>query len=354
MKSGRILERARRSVHDISCTSVKSIVVSEEQVTAHKVMQNLVVSASDVKITERLLGRGSYGKVFEVEYDGKLCAAKEVHPWMSDFASQEERTKLKEEFLHDCQVWSVLCHPNLVQFLGMYYPSGDESKLPVMVMEKMQETLTQLVMKHKNIPLLVKLSILHDVSLGLSYLHSQSPPIVHHDLSSNKVLLSSLLVAKITDYGLAKATMINASKTMEKSLRATAFLPTEALNENAKLGPPVDVFCFAGIILHITSRRWPTPLASTIDPNEVGLSEVRRRQQFLDLITGDEVELKSLAISCLASDSDKRPSAPKISEEIKKMKEVCSKKTTHNGKDTASWLAEIKEASLPAAALNMC
>ena len=316
--------------------------------------RNITIPTSDVKQTDKLLGRGSYGKVFEIEYDGKLCAAKEVHPWMSDFASKEERAKLKEEFLSDCLVWSALCHPNLVQFLGIYYPLSDESGLPVMVMEKMQETLTLLIVKHNNIPLLVKLSILHDVSEGLSYLHSRNPPIVHRDLSSNKIMLTSSLEAKVTDYGLAKATMIDISKTMTKSLRATAFLPPEALRDNAiKLGPPVDIFCFAGIILHITSRQWPTPTADTIDPNEEGLSEVGRRQQYLDLMTGDEVDIKPLAISCLSNNSEKRLSATEISEEIKKMKEACSKKITHDGKDPISWLTEIKEASREATDLQL-
>ena len=173
------------------------MMASKEQEGASETIQSITIPTSNVKPTDKLLGQGSYGKVFEVEYDGKLCAAKEVHPWMSDFASKEERAKLKEEFLRDCLVWGALCHPNLVQFKGICYPSSDTGKsgLPLMVMEKMQETLTLLVAKHDNIPFLVKLSILHDVSQGLSYLHSHNPPIVHRDLSSNKILLTSRLEA---------------------------------------------------------------------------------------------------------------------------------------------------------------
>ena len=74
-----------------------------------------------------------------------------------------------------------------------------------MVMEKMQESVTSLVDKHDNIPLLVKLSILHDVSLGLRYLHGHNPPIVHRDLSPNNILVNRHLEAKITDLGVAKA-----------------------------------------------------------------------------------------------------------------------------------------------------
>ena len=145
--------------------------------------------------------------------------------------------------------------------------------------------------------------------------------------------------------------MIEVSKTMIKSLRATAFLPPEALRDDAiKLGPPVDVFCFAGIILHITSRQWPTPLADTIDPDEKELSEVGRRQEYLDLIIGDEVELKPLTISCLSNDSEKRPSTATICEDIRKMKETWSKKTDKN---PISWLAEVREAPTEATDLQL-
>ncbi|XP_065917610.1 uncharacterized protein [Dysidea avara] len=313
-------------------------------------IHHLKIPTSDVKPTDNVLGYGSYGKVFEVEYNGKLCAGKEVHPYMIEHANKEERAKVKGIFLRDCEVWSALRHPNLVQFLGIYYPSSDESGLPVMVMEKMQETMTSLVEKRDNIPLMVKLSILHDVSQGLSYLHSCNPAIVHRDLSSSKILLTSDLDAKITDYGLAKATMIEISKTITKSLNATAFLPPEALGTNLmKYGPPIDVFSFGGMILHISSRQWPVPKASKTGMNAGGrlvLSEVDRRQQYLDMMVGASSDLKPLAISCLADDPEKRPAAIEISEVLKKMKEDCRKKTDHDGMDAVAWLAEIKPPSL--------
>ena len=52
------------------------------------------------------------------------------------------------------------------------------------------------------IPNHIKNSILLDVSLGLLYLHKQTPPIVHRDLTANNVLLTSGLKAKISDVGI--------------------------------------------------------------------------------------------------------------------------------------------------------
>ena len=59
-------------------------------------------------------------------------------------------------------------------------------------------SLTQCLDQYKMIPNYIKNSILLDVSLGLLYLHKQTPPIVHRDLTTNNVLLTSGLKAKIS------------------------------------------------------------------------------------------------------------------------------------------------------------
>jgi serine/threonine protein kinase len=43
------------------------------------------------------------------------------------------------------------------------------------------------------------------VALGLNYLHSQRPPMMHRDLKSPNVLLSEEGVAKIADVGMVRA-----------------------------------------------------------------------------------------------------------------------------------------------------
>ena len=118
----------------------------------------------------------------------------------------------------------------IVTSLGVYYPAMDQYRLPVMVMEKMQHSLRGLVEKYDNIPLNVKLSILDEVCLGLRYLHSRNPPIVHRDLTPNNILLGGHLEAKITDVGLAKVVK-RQSKTMTKLPGTPDFMPPEALSK---------------------------------------------------------------------------------------------------------------------------
>jgi len=104
-----------------------------------------------------------------------------------------------------------MLHPNVVQFLGIYYPSPKD-KLPWLIMEMMYTNLTSLIEKYEttDLPLHIKLSILMDTSRGLQYLHSRD--IIHRDLSSNNVLLTQQLVAKIADFGMAKIVSLDLSK----------------------------------------------------------------------------------------------------------------------------------------------
>ena len=144
-----------------------------------------------VNPTGKEIGRGAFGRVFEVDYEGTLCAAKEVHTLLLQHAEGSAVQKITDNFLNECQIWSTLRHPCVVQFLGsvyvssvnagmllmnltslgVYYPIMDQYRLPVMVMEKMQHSLRQLVENYENIPLNVKVTILDEVCL-----RSKVPP----------------------------------------------------------------------------------------------------------------------------------------------------------------------------------
>ena len=221
----------------------------------------------------------------------------------------------------------------------------DQYRLPVMVMEKMHHSLKGLVEKYDNIPLTVKLSVLDEVCLGLRYLHSRNPPIVHRDLTPNNILLSYRLEAKITDLGVAKVVKPENEKTMTKLPGTPDFMPPEALSIRPVYGLSLDVFSFGGVILNITTHLWPQPSDRTqLNPGtkmwEV-VSEVKRRQQYLDRMTGSAADLKPLVRSCLDDHPTNRPSAAQVSIEIKRAKDTWSQKRSRDGMGPIQWWAEV-------------
>ena len=279
------------------------------------------------------LGRGAYGKVYAVKYCETVCAAKEIHSILIEDVGETEMRSTIESFLRECRQCSMLRHPNVIQFLGVYYPTGaggaNRMRLPVMVMEMMADSLTSFVDKHEKIPVHIKYSIVHDVSLGLCYLHNHDPPIVHRDLSPNNVLLTAHHVAKISDLGVAKVIKADNKKTLTKAPGTVDFMPPESLTNSPVYGPPMDVFSFAGIVLHTFNQQWPRPAEQVqFNPEtrkRVALSEVERRQHYLDRMIGEAEVLRPLVEECLDDDPAVRPTIATVSERIQVNKDACMK-----------------------------
>ena len=221
----------------------------------------------------------------------------------------------------------------------------DQYRLPVMVMEKMQHSLRGLVEKYDNIPLYVKLSILDEVCLGLRYLHSRNPPIIHRDLTPNNILLGGHLEAKITDLGVAKVVRSDNQKTMTKLPGTPDFMPPEALSKRPVYGPSLDVFSYGSVVLNVITQLWPEPtdpieFNPDTDRREV-VSEVIRQQQYLDRMTGGAADLKPLVISCLNDSPNYRPSVAQVSMTIKRARDISSQKSGCDGMGPIAWWAEV-------------
>ena len=219
-----------------------------------------------------------------------------------------------------------------------------------MVMEMMADSLTSFVDKHEKIPVHIKYSIVHDVSLGLCYLHNHDPPIVHRDLSPNNVLLTTHHVAKISDLGVAKVIKADSRKTMTKAPGTVDFMPPESLARSPVYGPPMDVFSFAGIILHTFNQQWPNPTeAIQFDPRTrrmIALSEVERRQQYLDKMIEEAEVLRPLVEECLDYDPAVRPTIATVCERIQVSKDAYMKESPQDVITLHQEIQQLKEENL--------
>ena len=276
------------------------------------------------------LGHGAYGTVFTIQYDGVICAAKKIHPILIESVSNEEKQAIKDDFIRECLCCNSILHPNVVQFLGVYFQSS-QSTLPIMVMELMHTSLTKFVDCNKsNISFPKKISILYDVSLGLSFLHNHKPKIIHRDLSPNNIMLTTELLAKIGDLGVAKVVRAGSKETISKLKLTRAvpgtpdFMPPEALEVNSNYGTPIDVFSFGGLALYVFGEEWPTP--SPLKQKDVNtkkmvtLTEIQRRQQYMDRMTGIDTKLRKMIELCLDDDPDSRPLIQEVSNTIEPFK----------------------------------
>ncbi|XP_065913272.1 uncharacterized protein [Dysidea avara] len=281
-----------------------------------------LIELQEVNSTGVEIGSGAYGRVIEVNVHSTLCAAKEIHSNLVNVSSTEF-TATKQKFLDECHISSRIHHPNVVHVLGIYQPTP-EAKLPWLVMEMMECSLTGFLEKYKKekVPVHVKLSMLLDVSQGLEFLHGQD--IVHRDLSSNNVLLTKYCVAKIADLGVAKIIKPSEMK-LTQAPGTLHFMPPEALSVQPNYNKPVDVFSLGCVACHVMSHQWPVPKDRVIQTTQRVLTEIQRREDYLQsfpqsLLKGSQSSLKGLAELCLQVDPEERPKISTVCSRLKDSK----------------------------------
>ena len=199
-------------------------------------------------------------------------AAKKDHDLLMNYS------KISTHFAEELQLMSTLHHPNIVQFLGVYF-----FPVPALVMERLLTSFHDLLDPETNdvqpppaqpppaeptplsfFTLGLKCSILHNVASGLAYLHGRTPPIIHRDMSAKNVLLTSQLVARLSDLGVARIVLhMRVAATMTKAPGASVYMPPEAIapaesnDENAKYDASIDIFSFGVVTIFTVGETFP-------------------------------------------------------------------------------------------------
>ena len=321
-------------------------------------MSDREIPFGEIEETDETLGTGNYGKVFKVSYFGAVCAAKEFSSGLRSGAveakadnlkagsvNNEAKNDLKDYFLNKHQPLIQFRHPNIVQLMGIYFKPDPSKVRPVMVMEKMDCSLSTFLASHPYVSNGVKISILLDISVGLRYLHGQKPPVIHCNLTSNNVLLTSQLQAKISDVGIIqmmgnqKKIHVQCGPFMAPEVRTSMLNRT--LTESAMPHPSADIFSFGTVVLHTITQEQPEPLADDSVKHSVKpQTEVERHQLQINQLAARSKSLKSLVIGCLDNDPNKRPTIIQVSEKMKKW----SEKLPVVNKNSIAWQAEVEEA----------
>ena len=273
---------------------------------------------TDLEETGRVLGKGAYGQVVEMRLHGVTVAAKKMHDLL--LTSNGHIPVLEKRFEDECIRLSSIRHPNIVQFIGIYFQP--QSSIPMLVMECLPMSLTTCLERYKTIPNRVKASVLLDIANGVHYLHRLTPPISHRDLTANNVLLTHGMRAKITDFGVSR---IFDPDPATLYMRLSGFpgnichMPPEAqrttYRQTSENFEKLDVFSFGNIILHVCTHRWPEPSAPFDESNQPK-TEIERRQHLLNMIE-EGSPLRQLAIDCLHNSASWRTSITKLVESLK-------------------------------------
>ena len=224
--------------------------------------------------------------------DGKAVAVKRLYRHWDDTVLQDFRS--------ECDLLHLVDHPHVVGFKGAFYDEATNE--PILVMELMAENLQQYLKRNRGqLSRQEQLAICVQIVLGLQFLHTRSPPIVHRDLTDKNILLDANSVVKIGDLGQSKL------KTAEYFTTTfpgqVYFMPPEAaVAGNSHYNEKLDMFSLGVLMLEIATQQPPRR-----DLTGIGtVQEFVRRRGDLSKLAEDH-PLRTLILSCLNDNPKERP-----------------------------------------------
>jgi Flp pilus assembly protein TadD/tRNA A-37 threonylcarbamoyl transferase component Bud32 len=187
----------------------------------------------------RLIGRGGMGEVYEaVDLDlGRRVALKFIAP---ELAAEPESFR---RFEREARLAAALGHAHIAT-LYAFERAGDR---PFIAMELMTGESLRSRLERGPLAVGAALGVARDVASALAHAHGRD--IVHRDIKPENVMFDRDGVAKVTDFGLARATQASRLTTTGTSLGTAAYMAPESVRGEA--GKPADLFAL-GVMLHET------------------------------------------------------------------------------------------------------
>ncbi|CAD7688369.1 unnamed protein product [Nyctereutes procyonoides] len=261
----------------------------------------------------RYLSRGASGTVSSARHaDWRVqVAVKQLHIHSALRDSERNDVLREAEILHKARfsyILPILGICNEPEFLGIvteYMPNGSLNEL----LHRKTE--------YPDVAWPLRFRILHEIALGVNYLHNMNPPLLHHDLKTQNILLDNEFHVKIADFGLSKWRMmsLSQSRTSKSSPEGGTiiYMPPENYEPGQKSRASVkhDIYSYAVITWEVLSRK--QPFEEVTNPLQImySVSQGHRpntNEESLPLDIPHRALMISLIESGWAQNPDERPS----------------------------------------------
>uniref|UniRef100_A0AAV1URS6 Protein kinase domain-containing protein n=1 Tax=Peronospora matthiolae TaxID=2874970 RepID=A0AAV1URS6_9STRA len=264
------------------------------------------IPLEEIQIKE-LIARGGFGQVFTATYKGQTVAVKTLLPETAK--DMDEINALYAE----SKILAKLDHPCIVSFIGIAWGSlSTVSCVTEYLVGGDLRALLNHFLANQTRPQGFdhdKVKIALNIAQGLAYLHSLTPNMLHRDLKSRNVLLTSQLDAKLTDFGVSR----ERSELMMTNAVGTSLWMAPEVMLGSHYDGKADVFSFGVLLSELDTHLMP--YANVRNANGQKLTEngilqkTSTGQLQVEFSRDCPPELLRLAHACLAVNPNDRPTA---------------------------------------------
>jgi eukaryotic-like serine/threonine-protein kinase len=187
----------------------------------------------------------------------KIVAIKTMLPKLSD------EPHFEQMFLDEASLASQVRHPHVVEILDL----GEQDGVLYLVMEWIDgvplNQVIKVARKHGGVPLPVAVRVTMQACAGLHAAHELRDPagqlvgLVHRDISPQNILVTYDGVAKVVDFGVAKATAGGGGATQAGQIKGkVAYMAPEQIRGET-IDRRIDVFSMGCVLYLLTTGKHP-------------------------------------------------------------------------------------------------
>jgi len=273
---------------------------------------------------DRYSHKGGYSDVFKTELiyrDGtqQTVAVKDLKALQSG-GSDPDMEKMTQRLKREADIWFDLKHPNIAPLLG-FRPDPQSPSLVSPWYEK--GSMNKYLPKNDSCN---RLKLLHEVALGLAYLHGLNPPIVHGDIKPDNVLITNADTAVIIDFGLShfarEENMSSSKNNGVTEWMAPETLTSASVDDDGDAGEKTlnsDVWSFGCLVFWTMTNEKPYHEIKNVHTIVLSMMKGRlpaskNRKQYSQLEEGSPVW--EVLDKCWDFEPDRRPSIQEVTDDI--------------------------------------
>uniref|UniRef100_A0A8C5SWL4 Interleukin-1 receptor-associated kinase 4 n=1 Tax=Laticauda laticaudata TaxID=8630 RepID=A0A8C5SWL4_LATLA len=266
------------------------------------------------------IGEGGFGVVYKGCINGQTVAVKKLSA-LANICIED----LKKQFEQEIKMMAKCQHENLVELLGF----SNDFDQPCLVYDYMPQgsLLDRLACLDNSspIPWKTRCNIAYGASNGISFLHENNH--IHRDIKSANILLTESFVPKLSDFGLARASVkFTHTILTDRIVGTAAYMAPEALR--GEITPKSDIFSFGVVLLEIITGL--SPMDENRDP-QLLLSikeEIEDEEKTIEDYVDKKIsnwnitlieQMYLIASLCLHEKKNRRPDIERVKEHLKEM-----------------------------------